>query len=209
IWSTLPVTMLIGCLEPKAPDELVEAARQIDYRAMILVYLVLEQDRFSEYDAHYFPEGDIPISRLSEPKNYSGAGPPDRTVLCAELPCAPTDPEWHMPDGELGLLVCAALERAAIPVRVSVKQVITRRLRQAYPIYRQGYDAHFDRIDRYLSNFGNLLTFGRQGLFAHDNTHHAIYMAYAATECLGADGRFDPDRWQEYRRIFETHVVED
>ncbi len=209
IWSTLPLSVLVRCLDPKAPDELLEAAGGITYRAMILIYLVLEQERFSEYDAHYFPESDIPISRLSEPKNYSGAGLSDRTVLCAELPCWPEDPEWQMPDDDLGHLVCAALEQAAIPVRAPVKEVITRRLRQAYPIYRQGYEVHFDRMDRYLSDFNNLLTFGRQGLFAHDNTHHALYMAYAATDCLGADGRFDRERWHTFRRIFETHVVED
>jgi len=209
IWSTLPVSVLVRCLEPKAPDELLEAVGRIAYRAMILIYLVLEQERFSEYDAHYFPESNIPISRLSEPKNYGGAGPPDRTVLCAELPCEPEDPEWQMPDDDLGQLVCAALEQAAIPVRAPVKEIVTRRLRQAYPIYRQGYEVHFDRMDRYLSDFNNLLTFGRQGLFAHDNTHHALYMAYAATDCLGADGLFDRERWHTFRRIFETHVVED
>ncbi len=209
VWSTLPVTALVRCMQPKAPDEVLEAAGRIEYRAMILVYLVLEQDRFSEYDAHYFPESDIPLSRLSEPKNYSGAGPPGRTVLCAELPCAPTDPEWRMPDEDLGRLVWMALERAAIPVRAPVKEVITRRLIHAYPIYRQGYNAHFDRMDRYLSSFGNLLSFGRQGLFAHDNTHHALSMAYAAADCLGPDGRFERNRWEEFRRIFETHVVED
>ena len=54
-----------------------------------------------------------------------------------------------------------------------------------------------------------LLTFGRQGLFAHDNTHHALYMAYSAAECLDEDGSFDNILWQEYRRDFEKHVVVD
>lgn len=53
------------------------------------------------------------------------------------------------------------------------------------------------------------MTFGRQGLFAHDNTHHTIAMAYALVECLGADGSFDSDGWQRARRSFEAHVVED
>ena len=35
---------------------------------MLLVYLVLETDRFTEFDAHYFPSG-VPFTRLSEPKN--------------------------------------------------------------------------------------------------------------------------------------------
>ena len=54
-----------------------------------------------------------------------------------------------------------------------------------------------------------LVTFGRQGLFAHDNTHHALFMAYCAEDCLRPDGTFDRLRWQTYRRDFETHVVED
>lgn len=209
IWSTLPVTVLLRCLEPKAPDELLEAADRMDYRAMILIYLVLEQERFSEYDAHYFPETAIRISRLSEPKNYSEFGPPDRTVLCAELPCAPTDPEWQMSEEDLGRVVCEDLERAAIPVRAPVKEVVIRRLRQAYPIYGLGYEEHFSRIDQYLNTFANLLTLGRQGLFAHDNTHHALYMAYAAADCLDIQGHFDRTRWQTYRNEFDTHVVED
>ena len=114
-----------------------------------------------------------------------------------------------MSDDDLGQLVCEALGKASIPVRAPIKEIVTRRLRQAYPIYRQGYDAHLNRIDWYLSGFDNLLTFGRQGLFAHDNTHHALYMAYAATDCLSPTDPFDGGRWQEYRRIFETHVVED
>jgi hypothetical protein len=64
-------------------------------------------------------------------------------------------------------------------------------------------------LDQWLSQVDGLLTFGRQGLFAHDNTHHALYMAYAAVDCLDGNGRFDRERWQSFRRIFETHVVED
>jgi protoporphyrinogen oxidase len=210
VWSTIPITVLAKCLRPAVPREVLQAAEAIHYRAMILIYLVLEQESFSEFDAHYFPETSIPISRLSEPKNYSsGQGPKHFTVLCAELPCAPDGPEWIKSDDELGRLVCDALETAGIPVRAPVRQVATRRLRQAYPIYAQGYETHFDPIDRWLDQIDGLLTFGRQGLFAHDNTHHALYMAYAAAKCLNEDGCFDRRRWQEYRDIFQTHVVED
>ena len=54
-----------------------------------------------------------------------------------------------------------------------------------------------------------ILTFGRQGLFAHDNTHHAFAMAYSAADCLDASGRFDGTKWAAYRKEFESHVVED
>lgn len=209
VWSTIPISALVEALRPAAPDAVLEAARRLEFRAMILVYLVLEQDRFSEYDAHYFPEAAIRISRLSEPKNYGLAGTPHRTVLCAELPCSPGDPEWGLADDDLGHLVGDALDRAGLPLRTPIKEVVVRRLRQAYPIYRRGYEAHWDVLDGYVDRFTNLLTFGRQGLFVHDNTHHALFMAYAAADCLGADGRFDRRRWHDCRRVFATHVVED
>ena len=49
----------------------------------------------------------------------------------------------------------------------------------------------------------------RQGLFAHDNTHHTLEMAYAAADCLSKDGSFDRASWARHRQEFETHVVED
>jgi protoporphyrinogen oxidase len=209
VWSTIPVSALVAALRPAPPEAVLAAARRIEFRAMILVYLVLGQHRFTEYDAHYFPEPGIRISRLSEPKNYGLAGTAKDTVLCAELPCSPDDPEWELTDDDLGRLVGNALEAAALPLRAPVKEVVVRRLRHAYPIYSRGYEAHLDVIDGYLDRFTNLLTFGRQGLFAHDNTHHTLFMAYAAAECLGADGQFDRIRWYDYRRVFASHVVED
>lgn len=73
VWSTIPAAVLARILDPSAPPDVLEAAGGIELRAMILVYLVLETDQFTEYDAHYFPGADIRITRLSEPKNYPGA----------------------------------------------------------------------------------------------------------------------------------------
>ena len=210
VWSTIPIPFLVKCLQPPAPLPVIQASENIDHRAMILIYLVLEQEQFSEFDAHYFPEMDIPITRISEPKNYSGVlKPQNRTVLCAELPCFTTDPVWHMKDEDLGKLVCDCLKLADIAVKAPIKEVTTRRLPQAYPVYRKGFDVYFNQIDRWLSGIENLLTFGRQGLFVHDNIHHALYMGYSATKCLNEDGYFDQSRWQTFRQVFDTHVVED
>jgi hypothetical protein len=88
-------------------------------------------------------------------------------------------------------------------------QVTTRRLPYAYPIYREGYEAPFARLDEWAESLDGVLTFGRQGLFAHDNTHHALAMAYAAVDCLQQSGGFDMERWREYRAEFSNHVVED
>src|SRR5262249_52334007 len=156
------------------------------------------------------PELDVPITRMSEPRNYSTVSePPDRTVLCAELPCFREDAYWTMSDEDLGRMVQDALARLGIPITGPVLQVTTRRLPQAYPIYQQGYETHFDRIDEWLGGVPRVLTLGRQGLFAHDNTHHTLAMAYAAVDCLDEQGGFDRAKWKQYRKGFESHVVED
>ncbi len=210
VWSTIPMGVLVRLLDPKAPTAVESAARELELRAMLLVYLVLEEDRFSEYDAHYFPGLDIPFTRLSEPKNYAARfEPPGRTVLCAEIPCSSDDPVWLFDEAALGDLVREGLARAGLPVRSRVAEVAVRRLPAAYPIYSHGYEERFERVDAWLGVQPRLLSFGRQGLYAHDNTHHALYMARCAADCLGSGGDFDADRWAGYRREFESHVVED
>jgi protoporphyrinogen oxidase len=186
-----------------------EATKRISYRSMILIYAQLPVEQFTEYDAHYFPGANVRITRLSEPKNYSALGEPrGSTVLCAELPCNVGDAVWSMNDSELGKLLADDLAACEIPLPVPPSQVFTRRLPQAYPIYLEGYEEPLGELDRWVSGIPRLLSYGRQGLFAHDNTHHALFMAYSAVECL-ASGSFDDAKWREFRKVFATHVVED
>lgn len=209
VWSTLPLTILAKAAGDAAPEAVRRAAEAIRYRGMILVYLVLETDRYTEYDAHYFPELSTPISRLSEPKNYSASQEPKGlTILCAELPADPGDEYWSLDDEALGKALYGWLGECGLPQDAAIRRAFTRRLAHAYPVYDRDYERHFSVLDDWISSVEGLLTFGRQGLFAHDNTHHALAMAYAAVDCLGG-GVFDGVKWAHYREEFLTHVVED
>jgi protoporphyrinogen oxidase len=209
VWSTLPINLLARMISPPPPEEVKRAAQALDYRSMLLVYLELDVDQFTEYDAHYFPAAEIAITRLSEPKNYAVLSEPrGRTTLCAELPCTINDQYWQMSDAELGNVVARDLERAGIPLQRAPVSVHVRRLPHAYPIYLNGYETAFNTLDAWAASLPRLLTYGRQGLFAHDNTHHALFMAYRAVDCL-EEGSWNDARWQDFRKVFETHVVED
>lgn len=208
VFSTLPISVLARLIDPKPDAEVQDAAGGLTYRSMVLIYLTFAANRFTEYDAHYFPGAEVPITRLSETKNYSLVDTPaDRTTVCAELPCSPDDEVWDMSDDDLGKMVAGNLRSLGLDVP-DVTAVHVRRIRFVYPVYATGYERHFEVLDRWAGSLPDLVSFGRQGLFAHDNTHHALAMAYAAVECLGPD-RFDGDRWATYRREFDAHVVED
>ncbi len=210
LWSTIPLAALARRLTPPPPSRILEGAEGLESRAMILVYLVLGTHRFTVYDAHYFPGPGFPFTRVSEPRNYSGRkDPPGVTVLCAEMPCSPEEFMWEEPEEQLGKRVVRGLGRAGLRVDAPLLEVAVRRLSSAYPLYRMGWEKPFGALDRWLDGVPKLLTFGRQGLFAHDNTHHALFMARAAVECLADDGGFDGGTWAAYRERFATHVVED
>jgi len=105
--------------------------------------------------------------------------------------------------------VARDLQTAGLPLACDLVEVVSRRLPAAYPIYHAGYELYFDSVDDHLTQVDGLVSFGRQGLFAHDNTHHALFMARSAVACLSDEGVFDGAAWSDYRAIFETHVVED
>jgi protoporphyrinogen oxidase len=207
--STLPLTALARLVRPDPPEHIRDAAHGLEFRSMVLVYLVVARERYTSFDAHYLPEEYTPVTRISEPKNYrEGPDPATHTVLCAEIPCGRDDSLWHAEPEALGDVVVDALVASGLP-RPEVMGVDVRRLSHAYPIYRVGYERAFGPIDEWATALPRLVTLGRQGLFAHDNSHHALAMAHAAVDALRPDGDFDERAWAEARVRFRAHVVED
>ena len=222
VLSTLPIPVLTRLLrstdgEQLAPAELLADLGGLDFRAMVLVYLTHRGGRWSDVDAHYLPGPSTPVTRISEPANYrdNEEDPPDRSVLCAEIPCRRGDELWEATDEELaGLVEQAIRERGLPPVDRrsgdrSGTGVHVRRLPAVYPVYRVGYRAVLDRVEAWVEGVPGVTTLGRAGLFAHDNTHHGIVMARAAARACGPGGTFDEQAWGRAREEFRAHVVED
>jgi protoporphyrinogen oxidase len=209
-FSTLPLTTLGGLTRPGPPMQAIEAAAGLRFRAMVLVYLVHAGGRWTEYDAHYLPTASTPVSRVSEPANYreSGDDPGTHSVVCAEIPCTTGDDLWSASDDDLAEIVEDGLARNGLPP-VERRATVVRRLPAVYPVYDVGYEQRLQGIDTWVSSVPQIVTFGRLGLFAHDNSHHAMAEAYEAVDALGLDGRFDLSRWRVQRARFAEHVVED
>ena len=209
-FSTVPLPLLARLCRPGPPPDVLTDAARLTFRAMVLVYVVHQGGRWTPYDAHYLPGPETPVTRLSEPANYrvSVDDPGDRSVLCAELPCAVGDLVWSATDDELAALVDDALRVTGLPP-LHRSAVVVRRLPHVYPVYQPGYETHLAGLDDWVGSLARVTTFGRLGLFAHDNTHHALAMAYDAVAALRPDGSRDEVAWSAALERFADHVVED
>jgi len=172
--------------------------------------VLLHRPQWTSFDAHYFPGADIPMARLSEPRNYRANpdDPTDRTVLCAELPCDVGDATWEAAPDELAERIRAALAPLDLPPVDPVGTEVVR-LPRVYPVYRPGFEWDLSALDLWAQAQPALLSFGRQGLFVPDNTHHALEMGWSAADALRSDGSFDQAAWTAARAAFREFVVED
>ena len=179
-------------------------------RAMVLVYLVLDRRPYTSFDAHYLPDRNVLLSRLSEPTNYrdSAEDPTDRTVLCAEIPCWQGDDVWSAGDDALGARVADDLVRSGLPDPRHVA-VHVERLPSVYPVVTPQSLGALARAERALTMSTRVTVLGRQGLATPDNTHHVLEMGVRSARCVRPDGTFDHAAWAEAREGFRSYVVED
>jgi protoporphyrinogen oxidase len=206
--SSVPASALAELVG--APEEVRAAAGRLRHRAMVLAYLVFEVDQLTPFDAHYFPGLDTPVSRLSEPKNFrvSDADPSGVTVVCAELPCWQGDDTWTASAEELAERVMQTLAPLGFDFPALAGAEV-RRISHCYPVYTGTYEADQAIIERWVRTQDRVLAFGRQALFATDNTHHVLEMGWDAAAAIGADGTVDRAGWDAARERYRSNVVED
>ena len=209
VWSTAPLTKLTDIVHPKPPKEVSDAASSLRVRGMVLAYLVLDQDQYTEYDAHYLPSQETNIARLSEPKNYrDGIDPEGVTVLCAEIPCWCDDDVWNSSDQEIGDLVMADLVKLGLPSARHV-ETRTRRLPSVYPVFELATMEDRARLLEWGQTLGNLIPFGRQGFLVPDNLHHTLGMGWDLAESIGEETELNFDHWKDSLERFKQNIVED
>ena len=210
IFSTIPITRLVELIIPKAKSDISNAMKNLKYRSMVLLYFIIDAEKFSDYDAHYFPEIDLIFSRISESKNYSGTKfPLNKTGICVEIPCQEGDTIWNYSDDQLSNIVIEQLDKIGLSIKSPISSIFTKHIKFVYPLYDLHFEKNFKLIDDYIKNVPKLISLGRQGLFAHDNTHHTIEMAYRASNCLDSQLEWNSNLWAEHINDFDKNVVED
>jgi protoporphyrinogen oxidase/predicted dehydrogenase len=180
--SSIPLSELVLNLDPPAPPAVREAAQKLRYRDLVLVALMTTEPE-------PFPDNWIylhdPETRAGRVQNYgawsAGMVRPGTTCLGVEYFCFRGDDIWEMPDSQAVELAKGELAAIGLLDPTKVIDGVKVLVPKAYPMYDVHYEEAVATIRRYLDQFENLQTCGRNGLHRYNNQDHSMWTAILAT----------------------------
>lgn len=150
VFSTIPATIL---------GRFFGHNFKLRFRGIQLVYLNINKPQAMPYHWVYFGDEDIVINRLAEFKNFhNGEGPPNSTVLCAEVTVPTNNPIED---------VLRALERYRVIRRDEVLDTLVLDEKFGYPVYDAGFEIAKMEAEKVFGAYRNLHVVGRNAEFRH------------------------------------------
>lgn len=193
--SSMPLSELIFRLDPPAPPAVAEAARRLAYRDFLTVVLIVRQPHLFPDNWIYIHSPEVKVGRIQNFKNWSPYLVPDRnmTSLGLEYFCTEGDALWQMDDAGLIALGKREMEQIGLARAADVVDGTVVRQQKAYPVYNSDYAGHIETLKRYLAEFENLQTIGRNGLHKYNNQDHSMLTAILAVRNLTGEKH---DLWE-------------
>jgi protoporphyrinogen oxidase len=183
--STLPVNRVVEMLDPPAPAAVLKAAHDLQHKAIVFVYLMLDKPQVTPDHWVYLPEKHLTIHRISEFKNFAESMCPDgKTLVCAEITCSEGDERWSRSDADLIDVSIRDLATIGLIRKEEVVGATIRKVPYAYPLYDLAYRKNLQTLLGHLRPLANLISTGRQGLFRYGNMDHSIAMGARAARTL-------------------------
>jgi len=181
--NTLPITALVGIMNPRPPKEVLDAAAKLRFRDVVLVALFLDQESISEAAVTYFQVENMDFTRAHEPRNRSRSmSPPGRTSIVVEYPCFIGDEVWNKDEDRLVGELIQYLEHMGLIDGANLSGSDVHRLTNAYPVYSKDYRQSSEIILSYLHRFNNLWSLGRGGGFFYGHVHDFITDGFTAAD---------------------------
>jgi len=186
--AALPLSLLVRCLGDALPTSARQAAAQLRFRSIRLLWVRLAQASVSPNASIYLPDPELCVSRVSEPKNRSRAmAPPDETALVAEVPCFIGDDVQRLGDDDLARRVIDELGHIGLVSPAKVVEWRHHFLPFAYPVYALDYSDRVRLILEAVGSIENLDVLGRGGRFHYSHLHDQMRTAKRYVEQLNRE----------------------
>jgi len=190
--NTLPLTGFINKLFPGPDRDVTELAESLTYSNLILVAVFLKKESITRNATVYFPDSEIPFTRIYEPKKRSKyMAPVGKTSLIVELPVTNDRTYWNKADKDLIEFILAKLISMGWFGAKDVIGTAVNRLPMAYPLLEKDYADKVRRITDYLKKIDNLSLSGRNGNFTYTHLHDMMAGGKNIVDTLVARGIFE------------------
>jgi protoporphyrinogen oxidase len=182
---TLPLGTVVKLFDPPLSGEVRLLAETIRFRHLLLVVWLLDRPSVTSYATIYFPDRDVPFTRVFEPRNRSTAmSPPGKTSLAIEMPCNQEDAIWQADDRMIVEIAKPALMALGWIDARSIVDACVARVPNAYPVLTTDAERGAAAIVKALGQFSNLHLIGRNGLFHYGWMHTVLRMAKTLVDGL-------------------------
>lgn len=206
--ESVPITSFVGLLDPEIPQEVNEAIKRLRHRSQVYVFITLNRDSVTKDQWIYFPSTNVPISRMSEMRNFSkDMSPEGKTSLFVEFFCFENDSIWNSSDKDLTNLTIDFLEKEKFINKSEVRKSYVIRKKDAYPVYDLDYKNYLSIVQNYLDQFSNLYYIGRPGRFRYNNQDHSLEMGILAAKSIIENKRYDIERVGDEDEYYESGVI--
>jgi len=185
--SSMPFSSLVEAMDPPAPEEVLQAARDLHYRDFLTVALVVPADAVPWDDNWlYIHDATVKTMRIQNFGSWSPYLVKDgRNVLGLEYTVTEGDSDWNTPDEELIARGAAELGRLGLVDPQAVEAGYVVRMPKAYPYYDVDYASNVAKIRAWLeAHAPNVYPVGRNGMHRYNNQDHSMYTAMLAVENL-------------------------
>ncbi len=189
--------LVVDYLRPAVSFEVLEAAKQLQYRDFLIVVLILKDKKQFSDNWIYVHEAQVDVARIQNFQSWSPEMVPE-TGMCSygmEYFCFEGDHLWKAKDAELLQKAQQEILTLGLAKAEDIVDGCVVRQAKAYPVYDNHYQIHVDTIRRELAlKFPSLYVVGRNGMHKYNNQDHAMMTAMLTVKNLLA-GKQDYDIW--------------
>jgi len=168
---------LIKCLYPRVPVDIINAIDGLKYRNLRLFVFFLDTHKFSDNASIYFPQSDVPFTRIYEPKNRSkNMAPKDKTCIVVEMPYDSEASKDEIDQYNIDYLKKILVEKKLLSIDIIIDSIIVD-IPYAYPVITTDIQSRLDKVSSYLNRFKNLHVVGRSADFNYLHVHDLLMMS--------------------------------
>jgi protoporphyrinogen oxidase len=193
--STMPINHLVEIIsEPRAPREVLDAAKKLKHRDFLTVALVVPREYAFPDNWIYIHSPEVKLGRIQNFLSWSPFIIPedDKTCLGLEYFVNQGDDLWTMEDSDLIKFASKELQKIKLVPESAVVKGYVVRVPKAYPVYDGEYSESLLTIRNWLTQeFPMIFPVGRNGMHRYNNQDHSMMTAILAAENIATGSNHD------------------